>query len=879
MTSPGIHRRAGRVDAADNVTPLRELAEAPAFAVFQQMAATPRGLTEAEAAERLHRHGDNVPQALSEDGFFTRLAAALRSPFVALLSVLAAVFVAVGDPRGSTIVVVMVVLAVGLRLWQLTRTVRATRQLRTLTSATATVRRRADELEAPLEREVPVSDLVPGDVVSLRAGDVVAADLRLLSCTDLLVDQSVLSGEALPVRKSASVADGVVTGTGIIDSASLCFAGSAVVAGSATAVVVATGSQTYGGSLARDAARLRPESSFDVGVRTVGWTLIRFMLVLVPIVFAVSGAVSGIWPQAAMFAVAVAVGLTPEMLPVIVTSNLARGAARLARDRVVVSRLNAIQDLGAVEVLCVDKTGTLTEDRVVYANSIDITGRIDHGVAEFAYLASFFADESHDRLDAAMCETLAEHGMPLLAEAAFEKVDEIAFDSARRRASVVVQRQPGEHVLICKGDPDRVLPRCSRVWLEQADAELSDDIRLEADDLVQAYRKQGMRVLAVAVKPGPARLEHCCADDETDLILAGFVGFVDPVRASAAPAVGELADCGVDVKILTGDSAIVARQVAGQVGVHPDRVLVGTQIDRIGEHRLPAVVAGTSVFAELGPGHKVRIVAALRQHGCAVGFLGDGVNDVAALRIADAGIAADTATDAAKDAADVILLDKDLEVVARAVVEGRRTLANTMKYVKITAASNFGNVLSVVAASVFLPFLPMLPVQLMVQNLLYDTAQLALPWDRVDREYLQAPRRWRSGGLVGFMVVFGALSSIFDLATFAMLWWVFGAGQNPAMFHAGWFVEGLLTQLAVVLVLRTKNAPWRGDRPARVVVTVSAAVASIGLVLGFTPLAGLLDMSPLPMAYALWLIAVLAAYGLAAHLAKRWYLRRQRSWL
>jgi P-type Mg2+ transporter len=879
MTSPGIDRSAGSLDAADHVGPLRELANAPVFTVLQQMAATPRGLTEPEAAERLHRYGDNLPQALADDGLGARLTAALRSPFVALLSVLAIVFVTVGDPRGSTTVTVMVILAVGLRLWQQTRSVRATRQLRTLASATATVRRRADDLAEPLEREVPVSDLVPGDVVVLRAGDVVAADLRVLSCTDLLVDQSVLSGEALPVRKGATVADGDAAGTGIVDSASLCFAGSAVVAGSATAVVVATGNRTYGGSLAKEAARLRPESSFDTGVRTVGWTLIRFMLVLVPIVFVVNGAVSGIWPQAAMFAVAVAVGLTPEMLPVIVTSNLARGATRLARDRVVVSRLNAIQDLGAVEVLCVDKTGTLTEDRVVYANSIDVTGRLDNGVAEFAYLAVFFADESHDRLDTAMCEILAEQGMSLLAEAAFDKVDEIAFDPARRRSSVVVQRQPGEHLLICKGDPDRVLPRCSRVWLDQTDIALHDDMRLEADDLVQAYRKQGMRVLAVAIKPGPARLERYGENDETDLVLAGFVGFVDPVRASAAPAVGELADRGVQVKILTGDNSIVARQVAGQVGVDSERVLVGAQIDQISDRRLAAVAAGTSVFAELGPGHKGRIVTALREHGCAVGFLGDGVNDVAALRTADAGIAADTATDAAKDAADVILLDKDLEVVARAVVEGRRTLANTMKYVKITAASNFGNVLSVLAASVFLPFLPMLPVQLMVQNLLYDVAQLALPWDRVDRDYLRAPRRWPSSGLVGFMVVFGVLSSVFDLATFAMLWWVFGAGQSPAMFHAGWFVEGLLTQLAVVLVLRSKSAPWRGDRPARVVVAASAAAASVGLLLVFTPLAGLLDMSPLPMTYAMWLIAVIAVYGLAAHAVKRGYLRRQRSWL
>jgi P-type Mg2+ transporter len=724
--------------------------------------------------------------------------------------------------------------------------------------------------------------VVPGDIVVLHAGDVVPADLRIVSSTDLVVDQSGLSGESLPVAKTTAAPQKRRHGharESVVDTPSLAFSGTAVVAGAATAVVIATGGHTYFGALARTAGGLRPESSFDRGVRTVGWTLVRFMLVMAPIVLAVNGIVSGNWAQAAMFAVAVAVGLTPEMLPVIVTTNLARGATRLARERVIVSRLNAIQDLGALDVLCVDKTGTLTEDRIVYAHSIDMTGRVDDAVAELAYLGVHFQDGAHDRLDDAIAELLGEQDMAVTADAAFEKVDEIAFDHTRRRATVVVARQHGEHIMICKGDPDQVLPRCTRARLDEDIVTFGEDLHAEADDLVEAYRKQGMPVLAVAVKYGPARFESYDESDEQDLVLAGFVGFVDPVRDSAPAAVRSLAEHGVAVKILTGDSKTVARQVAAQVGVPVDTVVVGHQIDRLSDRQLSAVSAQAAVFAELTPAHKTRIVAALREDGHAVGFLGDGINDVPALRIADAGIAADTAAEVAKYAADLILLDKDLAVVARGVVEGRRTLANTMKYVKITASSNFGNVLSVLAASALLPFLPILPIQLMVQNLLYDTAQLALSWDRVDNDYLRAPRRWQSGGLIRFMLIFGPLSSVFDLATFAVLWWVFDLSDKPAMFQTGWFVEGLLTQLLVVLVLRAPTMPWRGAGPARAVVLATLTAAAIGSLLPLTPLAVGLGMAPPPAGYLVWLVAVLAAYGLAAHLVKKHYLRRYQAWL
>lgn len=863
--------------------PLTELADAPVFTVFQRVASSPRGLTEQQADERLHHFGENKSAPATDGGPVTRALAAVRSPFVALLVGLGGVFVVVGDLRGAVTVMVMVVLAVILRCWQQTRSVRAIRALGELVSTTVTVRRRANDDCEPVERELPQQDLVPGDIVILRAGDVVAADLRLLSANDLVVDQAVLSGEALPVPKAVT-APARRPDRGlrepVADTTTLCFAGTAVVAGTATGVVIATGTNTYGGSLARTAAAERPESSFDRGVRTVGWTLLRFMLVMAPIVFVVNGLVNGVWAQAGMFAVAVAVGLTPEMLPVIVTTNLVRGATRLARERVVVRRLDAIQDLGAMTVLCVDKTGTLTEDRIVYAHSIDITGRPDDNTAEFAYLAVHFLDGMHTQLDDAIIELLADdRHLDVLAEAAFTKIDEIGFDHTRRCSTVVISRQRDEHILICRGDPDQILSRCSRVRLDGAITDLDDDLTVEAADLVDTYRRQGMRVLAVAVDYLPARWGPYTDSDENGLILAGFIGFVDPVRESAATAAATLAEHGVTVKMLTGDSKVVARQVAGQVGLDIGMPIVGRHIDRLDDHQLQILAARASVFAELTPTHKMRIVAALRAGGQAVGFLGDGVNDVAALRLADAGIATDTATDAAKQAADLILLDKDLAVVARGVAEGRRTLANTMKYVKITASSNFGNVLSVLAASVFLPFLPILPVQLMVQNLLYDTAQLAIAWDRVDRGYLRTPRGWQSEGLVRFMVVFGMLSSMFDLATFALLWWVFDAATAPTTFQTGWFIEGLCTQLLVVLILRTRALPWRAPKPARAVSATAIGAAAVGLLLPVSVLAGPLRMTALPVPILACLAVVIAAYAVSVQFVKQRYLRHHPTWL
>ncbi|WP_284740413.1 magnesium-translocating P-type ATPase [Amycolatopsis sp. RTGN1] len=834
------------------------LGDAPVLTVFRQLASSPKGLTEAEAEDRLREHGDNRVEPPRRISVARRLVAGVRSPFVALLTGLGVVFAVAGDVRGAVTVGVMVVLSVALRFWQHSRSDRAVLALRTQVSTTVTVRRRAEDGATGVDREVPTTDLVPGDVVLLGPGDIVPADVRIVAATGLRVDQSAVSGEALPVTDPA-----------------VAFAGTSVVGGSATAVVLATGTATFSGSLAAPVPRA--ESSFDAGVRRVGWTLIRFMLVMVPIVLVVNGTVSGNWAQAGMFAAAVAVGLTPEMLPVIVTANLARGAVRLSRRRVIVKRLNAIQDLAAMDVLCVDKTGTLTEDLVAYAHSIDSGGRPDGEVAEYAYLAVHFQSARRDRFDEAIVAQLAVDDEDRLTDAMFSGVDEIPFDHDRRRATVVVRRAH-ERVLVTKGDPDEILPRCGHTRRGDEIVALTGTARTEVADLVRAHAEHGMRLLAVAAREVPARLGGYGEDDETGLVLVGFVGFVDPVRDGAADAVRALAAQGVPVKILTGDNHHVAARVAAEAGVPVGEVALGHEVGAADDADLRALVERTTVFAKLTPAHKARIVTALHANGRAVGFIGDGVNDGTALRTADVGIAPDTATDVAKDAADLVLLERDLGVLARGVVEGRRTLGNTLKYVNITASSNFGNVLTVLVASAFLPFPPMLPIQLMVANLLYDAAQFALAFDRVDADYLRKPQRWDARGLTRFMLVFGPVSSLFDLSTFAVLWWVFDAGGHPGVFQTGWFVESLLSQLLVVLVLRARPAPFRGGRPARAVLVAAAVAGLIGLLLPLTPAAGPLRMLPLPGSYLLWLLLVLAGYVLAAQLAKRIYARRRPAW-
>ncbi|HEY4457851.1 MAG TPA: magnesium-translocating P-type ATPase, partial [Pseudonocardiaceae bacterium] len=814
--------------------PALALANTSTQRLFRRVESGPQGLTEAEADQRLAADGENRVAARDRKRLPAAVLAAVASPFVALLLGLDLIFWLLGDVRGGATVSVMVGISVALRAWQEHRSRHAVDALRGLVTTTATVRRRAGAGAPPTVREVPVTDLVVGDLVLLETGDRVPADLRLVRANHLRVDQSTLSGETLPVGKH--LPDGTRTAS-VLDAGTLCFAGSTVTAGSATAVVIGTGANTWFGAVAAASSDRHASSSFDLGVRSVTSVLIRFMLVLVPIVLALKGFTTGNWPEAALFAVSVAVGLTPEMLPAVVTTNLAKGAVFMARRKVIVKRLGAIQDLGAMTVLCTDKTGTLTQDQIELADCFDIWGEPNDDVLAYAHLASRYSTVPNGEFDT---------GDAGVIDTEFDFVDELPFDADRRAATVILARAD-EHILISRGDQDAVLARCSHVRVDGHISPLTADLRAQAQDVARAHAEHGLRLLAIAaavLSPAPSRgptpsglpprrLRYT-EDDERDLVFVGFAAFHDPAKESARTAIAELRAHGVAVKIVTGDNPLVAATICAQVGVEPGEIVLGSRIDTCDDEALRQLAARTTVFAKVTPTQKARIVRALRANDEVVGFLADGANDTIALREADVGISVDGAVGIARDAADIILLEKDLTVLGHGVLEGRRTLANTMKYVKASASSNFGNALSIVIASAFLPFLPMLPIQLLVQNLTYDLAQLALPWDRVDAEYLRRPRRWVAGDLTLFMLRLGPVSSVFDMATFAVLWWVFDAHQS--LFQAGWFAEGLVSQILVVLVIRTSRLRG-GARPSRPVLITFAVTVLFGLSVAVTPAA------------------------------------------
>ncbi|MEQ3553298.1 magnesium-translocating P-type ATPase [Pseudonocardia nematodicida] len=880
--------------AAPGEPALRAHADADAFALLRGLETSRRGLTESAAALRLSAHGENVPAADRRRTAGTRLRQALASPFTGLMTVLGALLAVAGSPASAALVLLVAALGIGLRLWHEVRTERHARVLRARVGSTVTVRRRPAPGSAPRESEVPPADLVPGDVVLLRAGDPVPADARLLRSRDLLVDQSSLSGELLPARKCPPAPRTVpaprrarhrgggaapVTAPPVTALGSVLLAGSTVTRGEATAVVLATGVRTHAEELGRRAHRPRPASAVDRGVRSVSWTLVRCMLVAAPLVLVVNGTVSGDTQQALLFAVAVTVGLTPELLPLIVGTTLLRGAARLRETGVLVTRPDAIHDLGAIDVACLDKTGTLTEDRVVFTHSVDLDGRPDPGPGDAAAVAVRFQSVPRDGIDDALAGA-GRDDSAMLAGALLSPVDELPFDHERRRAAVVLRdaHEPGELVIV-RGDPDTVLPRCTRVLRDGERVELTRSLRAIAADTADGHRARGMRVVAVATRrvparPGPRRALTVLGsapdpEPERDLVLLGFVGLVDPVRASAAAAVERFAGQGVAVKVLTGDDPRVAEQVCARAGIAVDGLLDGPALDALDDVALARAVDRTTVFARLGPLQKERVVTALQARGHTVGFLGDGVNDVGALRTADVGIGVDGAVPAARAAADIVLTERGPDVLVGAVEEGRRTLGRATRYLTVTAALNVGNALSVVVASAVLPFLPLLPSQLVLQSVLFSVAALSLSFDRVEPGWTARPRRWDTRGMLRFMAVFGPLSSAFDLLTFWAVWRWLGLDtpQEQAVFQAVWFMEGVLSQVLVLLLLRT-----RAGRPARAVVVTVALVVAVGVALPFTPLAPIFGMAvPPPTVWPL-LAAVVPPFLLCAAATRSLYL-------
>jgi Mg2+-importing ATPase len=855
------------------------------------------GLDAAEAARRLARDGPNeVPHEPPLPGWL-RLWRCYLNPFNLLLSALALLSFLSADAKATLVIGVMVLLSTGIRFVQEGRAHRAAEGLRALVTNTASVVRRGS---APpmagagpaTPQELPVRLLVCGDVLALSAGDMVPADCRLLSARDLFVAQAAITGESLPVEKFvAAPAPGAADAAGaagasdgrVLAQPNLVFMGTNVVSGTATALVLATGGRSYFGTLAAHASTTETTpNAFQAGVNSVSWLLIRFAAVMVPIVFLVSGATQGDWLQAFLFALSVAVGLTPEMLPMVVTSTLAKGALQLARQQVVVKRLDAIQNFGAMDILCTDKTGTLTQDRIALARHADPDGRESDAVLHFAWLNSHHQTGLKNLLDHAVLARMAP-AAALQLQQAWRKVDELPFDFQRRRMSVVVQAlvegpAPQPQVLVCKGAVEEVLAACTQVRTQAtaADRPLDAALRARTQAVTDRLNGEGLRVVAVAVKTLPPGQASCSVADEAGLTLVGYIAFLDPPKDSAAPALQRLAAHGVTVKLLTGDNHLVALQVCRQVGLPTDRLLLGPQVDALDDQALQDAAAAHSVFAKLTPLHKERIVRALRAGGHVVGFMGDGINDAPALRAADIGISVDSAVDIAKEAADIILLEKSLLVLDEGVVQGRNTFCNMLKYIRMTASSNFGNVLSVLVASAFLPFLPMLPLQLLVQNLLYDIAQTGIPFDNVDPELVARPLAWNPADIGRFMLFFGPISTLFDLLTFALLWWLFDASSlaRQGLFQSGWFVVGLLTQTLVVHMLRTPRLPWLHSHAAAPLVVTSLLVMAAGLWLPLGPLAGYFKLQALPPAFYGWLLAILLGYGALTTLMKRVYIRR-----
>jgi Mg2+-importing ATPase len=838
------------------------------------------GLDAERIAARLHRDGANEVSHEKPPHWSRQLLRACRNPFIAVLVLLAIVQLATDreDLTGPLIIAVMVGISVLLSFTQEYRSSRAAERLKAMVRNTASVTRRAADGHS--ERiEVPVGELVAGDIVHLGAGDMVPADLRLLSAKDLFISQAILTGESLPVEKAAPTARDLAEGDGKdpLDLPTVCYMGTNVVSGTAIAVAVATGSRSYLGSLAHTLSGQRVQTSFDRGVRSVSWLLIRFMAVMVPVVFAINGLDKHDWLQAFLFALSVAVGLTPEMLPLIVTANLGKGAMAMSRRKVVVKRLNAIQNFGAMDVLCTDKTGTLTLDRIVLERHLDLDGEASDEALEYGYLNSRFQTGLKNLMDKAV---LAHRNLEPMA-ARFRLVDEIPFDFQRRRMSVVLGGDDGQHLLVCKGAVEEMLAICTAARLDGIDTTLDDAQRAEIRAMTRRLNEDGLRVLVVAIKrQNPSGRAYGLAD-EAGLTAIGCLAFLDPPKDSAATAIAALRDHGVAVKVVTGDNEAVTRKICREVGLDVAHSAQGRDIEPLDEPALDALVARTTVFAKMSPLQKARVVKSLQRQGHTVGFLGDGINDAPALREADVGISVDSATDIAKESADIILLEKNLMVLEEGVIEGRITFGNVMKYIKMTASSNFGNVFSVLVASAFLPFLPMLPLQLLVQNLLYDISQLAIPFDRMDEEYLKSPRQWDASDIGRFMAWIGPVSSIFDLTTFWLLWHLFGANDvaHQALFQSGWFVEGLLSQTLIVHMIRTRRIPFVQSIAAAPVLALTVAIGAIGLFIPYSRLGAKLGMTGLPLAYFGWLALTLLCYAVLTQLVKRVYMRRYGRWL
>lgn len=848
------------------------------------------GYEESKVELMREKYGKNEITHQKGDSLLKRLVEAFINPFTIILLALAIIsfitdIVIVGPSEKdatSVIIVTSMVLVSGiLRFVQETKSNKAAEKLSEMVKTTISVERKGVGA-----KEIPINEIVVGDIIHLAAGDMIPADVRILKAKDLFVSQSSLTGESEPIEKVDTIIIG--DSKNPIELNNLAFMGSNVISGSAIAIVINVGDDTIFGSMAKQLVGKKVTTSFEKGVNSVSWVLIRFMLVMVPFVLFMNGFTKGNWMEAFLFALSVAVGLTPEMLPMIVSANLAKGAVSMSKKKVIVKDLNAIQNLGAMDVLCTDKTGTLTQDEVVLEYSLDIHGKEDNRVLRHAFLNSYHQTGLKNLMDIAIVNHANEKDMIELWHD-YKKVDEIPFDFSRRRMSVVVEDKAGKTQLITKGAIEEMLSVCSHVEYKGKIETITEEIKKEILDTVSSYNSQGMRILGIAQKNNPSSVGELSVKDESDMVLIGYLAFLDPPKKSTANAIRALEDFGVNVKILTGDNDAVTSSVCKQVGIKVNNLLLGSDIEEMDDELLSEVVEETNVFAKLSPNQKTRVVSALRNNGHTVGFMGDGINDAAAMTESDVGISVDTAVDIAKESANIILLEKDLMVLEDGVVEGRKIYANIIKYIKMTASSNFGNMFSVLVASIFLPFLPMLPIQLLMLNLIYDISCITIPWDNVDEEYLKLPRKWDASSISKFMFWIGPTSSVFDIATYILMYFficplVFGGQYHTlnevqqlgfmGLFHAGWFVESLWSQTLVIHMIRTPDIPFIQSRASWQLTTLTTIGIAVGTIIPYTAFGKALDMVAMPAIYFPCLIVIIILYMILATMLKKAFIKR-----
>ena len=859
-----------------------------------------KGLDQEQVEENRDLYGENTITKGQEDSIFKKIYESIINPFTIILLVIAFISLVTNvwlakpgqeDPTTSIIIVVLVLISGGIRFVQELRSDKATTNLSKMIVNTATV------IRDGLEQELPIDELVVGDLVKLSAGDMIPADVILFESRDFFVQQSGLTGESDAVEKLALNKATSQNVDSFLEAESLAFMGTNVISGSATAMILAVGDDTMMGAIEQTLTTYDEPTSFEREMNSVSWLLIRLMLVMVPIVFFANGLTDGDWLEAGVFALSVGVGLTPEMLPMIITASLAKGSIIMAKEKVVIKKLNAIQDLGAIDILCTDKTGTLTQDEIVLEYPLDIHGYLDMAVLRRAYLNSHFQTGLKNLMDRAIIsrteKEAKEHAILQNLDTSFQKIDELPFDFERRRMSVIVKDDSNVVSMVTKGALEEMLNISTYVEYRGETIPITEDIRQEVLAEVGQLNRQGLRVLGVGYKSGLREDYAYAVDDESDMILTGYLAFLDPPKPSAAPAIQALLEHGVRTKILTGDNEKVTQAICEKVGLDVEHMLLGADIDQMPDQELAEVVEKVTVFAKLSPDQKARIILQLKKNGHGVGYMGDGINDAPSMKVADVGISVDTAVDIAKETADVILLDKDLMVLETGIVEGRKVYANMTKYIKMTVSSNFGNIFSLLVASIFLPFLPMAPVHLIVLNLVYDLSCVALPFDNVDQDFLKQPHTWEAKSITRFMVWMGPISSVFDILTFIFLYFIIvplvtghhyvhgseSALQFIILFQTGWFIESMWSQTMVIHMLRTAKVPFVQSRPAWLVILMTLIAAFFVTSLPYGPLVNILRLAPLGLPYFLFLICIIFLYMFSVTVIKKFYIKKYKEWL